>query len=217
MFKNPEILRRIEASGAIDRIGTQQGRVLSQLLSEIRLQRLVEYEALANGAPAYTVADLLEDLRGAVWTELEQGDPRIDVYRRNLQRQYLAAADRYLSPSNPGQISDARPIVRSELQALRGAVQVAMERSTDRMTALHLEDLEAEIGRIMDPRSARPAPGSSVSGGPIVIPFPLPFDPEGWMEMLGLEHPEGWMGVLRDEGSEGWDVPVAPPAAVPPY
>jgi hypothetical protein len=208
MFVEPELLRRIEAQGAIARIGTQQGRVLSQLLSEARLNRLVEYEALANGGSVYTVADLLQALRDGVWTELSDSNVRIDVYRRNLQRQYLAAADRYLTPPNPGSINDARPIVRSELQNLATAVQQGQARSTDPMTRLHLQDVEAEIERILDPRASRPSVASAPSG-PIIfslplshyLPLPLPFDPDGWLEMLGVEHPEGWQGAIRDWGA----------------
>jgi len=199
MFLEPGILRRIEAEGAISRIGTQQGRVLSQLMSEARLNRLVEYEAVSSGGPAYTVADLLEDLRDGVWTELEAGSPRIGVYRRNLQRQYLAAADRYLAPVSAGSVNDARPIVRSELEELREAVAQARERSADAMTRLHLQDVEAEIERIKDPRAQRAeAAGGGGGSGPIIISLPFPFDPDGWLEMLGLEHPEGWQGALRD-------------------
>jgi hypothetical protein len=210
MFTDPEILRRIEAEGALDRIGTQQGRVLAQLLSENRLTRLVEYEVTGGGGQVYTVADLLADLRRGVWSELEVEAPGVDAFRRNLQRQYLAAADRYLAPGSSNGMNDARPIVRSELQHLAQVVRSAQSRAGDGMTRLHLQDVEAEIERILDPRSTQAGGSGATLGraGPIVIPFPLPFDPEGWMEMQGLEHPEGWMGILRDEGSQGWDRPV---------
>jgi len=199
MFLDTEILRRIEAQGAVQRIGTQQGRILAQLLSEARLNRLIEYEALSNGESPYTVADLLEDLRAGVWTELRASSVRVDVYRRSLQRQYLAAADRYLAPSNQGNVNDARPLLRSELRDLAQAVRTARSRAGDAVTRLHLQDVEAEIERILDPRATRPVAQSS-GGTPISFPFPFPFDPEGWLELMGVEHPEGWQGAVRDWG-----------------
>jgi hypothetical protein len=210
MFLDEEILRRIEAQGAIQRIGTQQGRILAQLLSEARLNRLIEYEATANGASVYTVADLLSDLRSGVWSELTASSVRIDVFRRNLQRHYLAAADRYLAPSAQGSISDARPLIRSDLRELAQAVRAARGRAGDTVTRLHLQDLEAEIERILDPRSTRvvAAGGSSAPAG---IPFPLPFDPEGWLEMMGIEHSEGWQGAVREWLSSGADEIGFPP------
>jgi hypothetical protein len=202
MFLDEEILRRIEAQGAIQRIGSQQGRILAQLLSEARLNRLIEYEAMANGASVYTVADLLSDLRSGVWSELTASSVRIDVVRRNLQRQYLAAADRYLAPSAQVSISDARPLIRSELRELAQAVRAARGRAGDAVTRLHLQDVEAEIERILDPRATRVA-ASGGSSAPASFPFPLPFDPEGWLEMMGIDHPEGWQGVVREWLSSG--------------
>ncbi|MFW6200718.1 MAG: zinc-dependent metalloprotease, partial [Gemmatimonadota bacterium] len=221
MLLRPEILRRIESEGAVQRIGTQQGRVLSQLLSSSRLDRLVEYEALSNGTTAYTVADLMDDLRTGVWAELDDARVQIDVYRRNLQREYLAAAGRYLAPGGSG---DARPFMRAELRDLSETVAVARGRAADGMTRLHLADVEAEIERILDPRAELAGPAAG-AGGPAIITLPLPFDPAGWMETQGLEHPEGWQGLVRDLGiqesraSEGWvwvdgsRTPSAPGAA----
>ena len=48
----PEILRRIEPTGTLDRIRTSQLRVLATLLAESRIGRLVEQEAV-DGAAAY--------------------------------------------------------------------------------------------------------------------------------------------------------------------
>jgi hypothetical protein len=202
MFLDDEILRRIEAQGAIQRIGTQQGRILAQLLSEARLNRLIEYEAMANGTSVYSVADLLADLRSGAWSELTASSVRIDVFRRNLQRQYLAAADRYLAPSAQVSISDARPLIRSELRELAQAVRAARGRAGDAVTRLHLQDVEAEIERILDPRATRVA-ASGGSSAPSGFPFPLPFDPEGWLEMMGVDHPEGWQGAVREWLSSG--------------
>src|SRR5690606_15927084 len=88
MFLNPAILRRIEQEGVVNRIRNAQAGVLNSLLNPSRLNRLSEYEALADGgdAASYTIAELLADLRSGVWTEITQRNPDIDVYRRTLQR-----------------------------------------------------------------------------------------------------------------------------------
>ena len=54
---NPDILRRIEPVGVLDRVRTGQQRVLNSLLSSARIMRLVEQEAL-DGAAAYRAARL---------------------------------------------------------------------------------------------------------------------------------------------------------------
>jgi hypothetical protein len=171
LLLDPTILRRIEAEGAILRIRSAQGRVLATLLNRSRLNRLVEYEAMSTRAEeAYTVGDLVADLHGAVWGELDDARVRIDVYRRNLQRAFLETVDAELTPPparqpGPGGIgapqdqrwnSDVRPVLRGELRALDRELAAAIPRAADRMTRLHLEDARAEIARLLDPQRATP-------------------------------------------------------------
>ncbi|HEX6132708.1 MAG TPA: zinc-dependent metalloprotease, partial [Longimicrobiales bacterium] len=168
MFLNPDILRRIEQEGVVNRIRSAQAGVLNSLLNPNRLNRLSEYEALAGPrGEAYTIAELLRDLRTGVWTELTQNNPDIDVYRRTLQRAYLDAAERAIDPPQPpgnasaqvraayeaARISDARALLRGELSELQRLARAAAGRTNDTMTRLHLRDIDLEITRILDPSS----------------------------------------------------------------
>ncbi len=85
---DPEILRRIEANGALTRIRNAQNSVLSQLLNDQRFARLIEQQAI-DGTAAYTAAELLSTVRKGVWKELDAPTVKIDAYRRNLQNAYL--------------------------------------------------------------------------------------------------------------------------------
>jgi len=109
----------------------------------------VEYEAASGGASTYTVADLLEDLRGGIWSELMDSRPRIDPHRRNLQRVYAGAMDRYLNPEGDRALPNARPIVRAQLAELGREVRSAAGGAGDDMTRLHLQDLDAVIQGIL--------------------------------------------------------------------
>jgi hypothetical protein len=163
---NRDLLRRIEQEGVVQRIRQQQAGLLGSLLNVQRLNRMVEFEALAaRPADAYTVGQYLTDLRSGVWTELTQASPRIDVYRRNLQRAYIVAAAETINPSPPpanatpaqqqaasaARFSDARALLRGELLELQRLIQTATTRTSDTMTRLHLRDLNLEITRILDP------------------------------------------------------------------
>jgi hypothetical protein len=164
MFIEPEILRRIEADGVLSRLRTAQGNIIRGLVASSRLDRLVEYEALAGSATrAYTVADMLGELRSAVWTELNRPAVTVDVYRRNLQRAYLDAVDSQLNPPRPPTapptapaprpVSDTRPTLRGELMEIDAMAQRALARAGDSMTRMHLRDVRAEIDRILNPRT----------------------------------------------------------------
>jgi hypothetical protein len=160
-FLRDEILFRIEPEGSVNRIRSAQASVLGTLLSESRINRLSEYEALnRESRESYTAADLMEDLRAGVWTELSSRSVRIDVYRRNLQRAHLHQIDLLLNPPRPpGQgttappppamASDMRPVLRAELRELDRRAAAAMPRAADPMTRVHLEDVRMEIERIL--------------------------------------------------------------------
>jgi hypothetical protein len=166
MFTDTTILRRIEQDGVVARFAAAQDSLLRSLLSERRLNRLIEFQALA-GSPGdrYPVAEFLAALRQGVWGELTRARPRLDVYRRHLQRAYLEAAERAIEPpaaaaapapdplmsvDPPRRItSDVGALLRGELVGLRRAIQAAHDRADDGATRLHLRDLAVEIDRML--------------------------------------------------------------------
>ena len=149
---DPEILRRIEPIGVIARIRTAQRRVLSSLLSNARIARLVEQEAL-DGSGSYRPTDFLADVRHGVWSELDadKGEVRTDAFRRNLQRAYIELMNAKLN-GNQAASDDTRPFVRGELADLRRSIDEALPNVSDRETRLHLEDIVDQIGKALDPR-----------------------------------------------------------------
>jgi hypothetical protein len=62
---NPEILRRIEPVGLLDRTEASQTRVLNSLLSSARVLRMVEQSAIDSTA-AYDPLDCLTDVRRGI-------------------------------------------------------------------------------------------------------------------------------------------------------
>jgi hypothetical protein len=176
-FIKPEILRRIEAIGVIDRVRTMQRSVLNNLMSSARLARLVEQETL-DGKGSYLPTEFLADVRKGVFRELEGTEPaRIDAYRRNLQRSYVELMnDRLNRPAGvtvsfPGAApalttDDVRPFFRGELKALSASVTASMARATDRETRLHLEDLKDQIAKVLDPKLAPPSTPTATTAGP---------------------------------------------------
>jgi hypothetical protein len=163
----PEILRRIEPTGVLDRVNAAQERVLNSLLSNTRFARLVEQEAI-DGAAAYRPADFLVDVRKGIWREIEVGPVRIDAYRRNLQRGYIDLLSGKLNGRTPV-TDDYRALIRAELRDLSAAIGMASARTTDRATRAHLADARDQIAKALDPRFPPPAP-VTLTG------FPFGFD-----------------------------------------
>ncbi|HEX3157279.1 MAG TPA: zinc-dependent metalloprotease [Gemmatimonadaceae bacterium] len=167
-FLDQEILRRVEVTGAIERVNRAQTGVLTTLLNDDRMERMIEFEALAHATDTtYTLPRLLRDLRAGVWKELTGGRVQVDAFRRALQRSYLQVVDQKLNPTPnvprlvqtagftamttaPRPLSDVRPLLRGELAELDAQLRAAIPRARDRTTRLHLQDARAEIVRILD-------------------------------------------------------------------
>jgi hypothetical protein len=164
MFDKEVLSRSNNAAGLINNVNNLQKRTLNAVLDPSRLARLIEFEAL-EGADAYTMENLFDDLRGGIFAELKTGKT-IDTYRRNLQRAYverlefLMTKEQRFVPNNFASFightaidvsqSDIRPMVRADLKKLKRAVQSA--NATDNMSKYHLEDLEERIEGILNPK-----------------------------------------------------------------
>ena len=180
----PEVLRRIEPAGALDRVRVSQQRVLASLLSPARFARLVEQEAV-DGAAAYRPVDFLADVRHGIWRELDNGGPvKVEAYRRNLQRAYLDLVNDRLN-GRAAAVDDQRPLFRGELRALNADVARALGRTTDRATRLHLEDVRDQIAKALDPKFAAPAPTA-----PTLLPFGRPGTDEDCWPDYAIRPPE---------------------------
>jgi hypothetical protein len=166
LFETPEwlldqdIFNKIEASGSVERLRSIQVRTLDNILNLGKISRMIENET-ANGKVAYTLTDMMKDLRTGVWSELSRG-AKIDTYRRNLQKahidrlSYLMTAEsqsarRGASAINTSQ-SDIRSVARAELNILKSSIRGAISRTSDTMSKYHLQDAVERIDMILDPK-----------------------------------------------------------------
>jgi hypothetical protein len=95
---DPEVLRRIEPTGAVERVRARQAAVLTTVLQNARLGRLADQSALAApDTPPYTIADLFEDLSAGIFSEARQARATPDEYRRNLQRTFVERMARLMA------------------------------------------------------------------------------------------------------------------------
>ncbi len=172
LFNTPQwlidrnIFNKVQSAGSVERIRNTQVRTLNNLLDFGRMARIIENETL-NGSQAYSLLDVMGDLRKGIWSELSSGRS-IDTYRRNLQRAYLDRME-FLMTNEQNSIpagfrrfsrrtnvdvsqSDIRPVVRAELNTLRRNIRAGLTRTSDRMSRYHLQDAIKRIDLILDPK-----------------------------------------------------------------
>jgi hypothetical protein len=160
MFLQPDILRRMEPAGAMDRVRAAQNSIMNAMLQVARLDRLIE-QAAVDGS-AYTPTDYLEAVRAGVWSELAAAG-QIDPFRRNTQRVYLDTINNRLN-GGAAPSGEVRALLRGELRTLRGELVAAAPATADRATRYHLEDSIDFIDQILDPRAMR-EPVAAGGGG----------------------------------------------------
>ena len=154
------ILNKIEFAGITNRIRSTQSRTLNSILDFGKMARLIENEAI-NGKAAYTLIDMMSDLKRGIWKEL-YNHKTIDVYRRNLQLAYLDRIS-YIMNEEQGSIpswargrvtsvkvsqSDIRTIAVGQLLELKKDIKKHKNRS-DKMTKMHLDMATAKINKIL--------------------------------------------------------------------
>jgi hypothetical protein len=169
----PELLRRMEPTGVINRIRNAQSSVMNALLQPDRITRLIE-QSTVDGAGVYTAPQLLTDVRRGVWSDLATPARPIDQFRRNVQRVYIDALDARLN-SGGTPPPEARALLRGELRTVRAEIVRALPGVTDRLTRLHLEDTRDQIDEILDPRAMRDSAGGG-RGGQVIILGATPGD-----------------------------------------
>jgi hypothetical protein len=170
VFKTPvwllpaEVLRKIEPTSGQTRVLALQQAALNSMMSSARLTRLQEHEAIL-GDQAFTVAQLLADLRGGVLTELaDAAVTKVDPYRRNLQRVYIdllgarltpapaAAASAMGAAAAPAMKDDSRGAIRAELRTILGLLDQKAGSAADQATKNHWADLKDQITQALEPK-----------------------------------------------------------------
>ncbi len=171
---DPALLAKLEPGSGQMRLLSAQRGVLGALLDRARLSRLEEQEAQL-GEKSYAIGQLLADLRSGIFTELAGPAPKIDPYRRNLQRAYLELLGNLLNqPALPSMAAgglgmtvlavntsdDCRGAVRAELKALQALV---VKPAAPKATRAHLEDLKDQIARVLDPKFQATQPSATAA------------------------------------------------------
>ncbi|HRO47854.1 zinc-dependent metalloprotease [Agriterribacter sp.] len=163
---NNDILNRIGNTG-ISVVSSRQEAVLNRIISTNTISKLLSMEAELHN-DAYKAADMLDELKQGIWTELSARKP-IDIYRRNLQKSYVERIGQIISPASvsplggisfrigaPAAMTDTRKsdiisVLKGNLRALQAEIKAALPATGDRMTKYHLQDVNDRIGKILDP------------------------------------------------------------------
>lgn len=148
------ILNRIQPEGVVGMTTGSANFIMSQLLSDGRIRRMLDIET-QHGANAYSVSQMVSDITLGVWSELGAASPKVDIYRRGIQRTYLSTMETKSTVNN-----DLKLYVKEALRGLARKIDKALPKTTDRLTAMHLRESRSDIEKILlgKKTAAGPAP-----------------------------------------------------------
>ena len=131
------ILDKIQFAGAVDQVRGLQSSYLNRILDFGRLARVIENEAL-NGSEAYSLDELMSDLKNGIFSELKNNS-NIDIYRRNIQRAFIQRLG-YLMKENQS--------IPSFFRSSSSITRIKVEESDIRSSTLGvLIDLRSELNK----------------------------------------------------------------------
>jgi len=135
-----------------------QGFVLDQLYSPEKLDSLVDLERhFADGEKPFTVLEMFDGIQSTVWSEIQgTGSPRINSFRRGLQRRHLDELIALVTAPEDGTPEDACTMARGSLKKLQGQIQGSMRTpEVDTMTRAHLDESLARIEAALEAQIRR--------------------------------------------------------------
>jgi len=160
------ILNKISNPIAFERIQTIQTNILRSLLDKSRLYRL-NASNTRYGSTAYALHDMMEDTRKGIFAELTS-HLATDVYRRNLQKAYVAQLGEIIHPeananmaAQIGRIglpsvdvenTDVVSEAKAQLKKLAANIEANKASFTDANSSNHFDDLQDRIKHILDPK-----------------------------------------------------------------
>jgi hypothetical protein len=146
-----------------DRILGIQQRVMTVAINPMTVNRIVDSELRVDSdKEAMTASELFDTMTGLIWSELKENNrgqwsdrkPRINSFRRNLQREYVnRLTSMVLSTPGRSMSADAGSIVRMELRDLSERIDGELKSNGSRLdtyTQAHLEDTKSRIDRALD-------------------------------------------------------------------
>ncbi len=164
---NQSILAKIKPETGIESIKGLQMYALNSILSGSKLVRIIESSSLSK--ENMTLQTLFGFITEKTFSELKAGNA-IDVYRRNLQRNYVALLEKlidpnattYLTSNEPGSMygmdfkmvdltmTDVPSVVRANLETLLKDMRTAIATAKDTETKMHLNEMIVRVKAILE-------------------------------------------------------------------
>lgn len=160
------VLNRISMIDVAGPVVNAQKRILGDMLQPIRFRVMEDAESLQQGN-GMTAMGYLTTVQKSVFREAFQPAPKADIYRRELQREYVehlkvfsGEVQRFknlgmmMSSLQTDLVMDLRPAAMQGMKDLKRDLLDAERRAKDTATRLHFAQLARELDKILKIRGS---------------------------------------------------------------
>lgn len=158
---DPNLLNRFAMLDVTAPVVNAQKRILTDMLQPIRFRVLEDVEFLTPGAGLSSSA-YLQSIQKSIFRETTMPQPKVDIYRRELQRDYIehlkafsGEAQRFknfnfmFSAMLTDLMIDLRPAAMDGLKSLQTILMSAEKRATDTASRQHFAQLLREVEKTL--------------------------------------------------------------------
>ena len=146
LFKK-DIMTRIGMHNIAEKISTHQRRLLGSMLNTDTANRILDLEA--TGFSNYTLVELVDDLKNGIFEELNANNPKIDIYKRNLQRAFVEQLITFITGKTAAK-NDLQAVARGILIDLQKDFQKQILKNRKGIEHYHFVDLNETINIAME-------------------------------------------------------------------
>lgn len=163
---DPKVLNRISMVDVTAPVVNAQKRILSEMLQPVRFRVLEDVESLAPGT-GLNAYGYLDTVRDSVFREAKTGAPKVDIYRRELQRDFVEHLKAFsgeiqrfksfsfaIASAQTDLLIDLRPAALQSLKDVKSILADAEKRSVDRVTRQHFAQLAREVEKLLKVRGS---------------------------------------------------------------
>ena len=137
-----DIVQRLGMHGVAEKISIYQKKLLAAMLNIDTASRILDLEA--TGYDNYTLVELVEDLKEGIFDELNDNNPEINVFRRNLQRFFVEQMISFISGESAAK-NDLQAVARGTLIDLQKKLQQHISKNRKGIEHYHFIDLKEII------------------------------------------------------------------------
>jgi len=139
--------------GQASKVSFIQTAIINKIFNKGVFDRLIDFQ-MERPSEAYTVEEMLSDMKKGCWTELTTHKP-MDIFRRNLQTNYLLWLTSVVKVSGAAQgasrFTDATALIREHLRQLKADIQKSLPYFKDSLSVMHLHNMLDNINDALVP------------------------------------------------------------------